>query len=37
MMKGQKDKEIDLHQLIKYITMVSHCLKCKKIHKAMIQ
>ena len=37
MMKGQEDKKIDIDQLIKYKTMLSYCLKCKRIHKAMIQ
>ena len=30
MMQGQDDKKIDIDQLIKYKTMLSYCLKCKK-------
>ena len=30
MIKGQEDKKIDIDQLIKYRSMSSYCLKCKK-------
>ena len=30
MIKGQEDKKIDIDQLMKYNTMSSYCLKCRK-------
>ena len=30
MIKTQEDKKIDIDELIKYRTMSSYCLKCKK-------
>ena len=30
MIKAQEDKKIDIDELIKYRTMSSYCLKCKK-------